>query len=211
MTSRGITSPVLAAVQAETVARTLAVDFDFPSGFVRLNASAVSIFIGGYEYLGVGALGGVSSAQEGVELRSYGLAMTLSGIPRDSIALALADDYRNRRAQVWEVVMDPATWAVLSDPILLWRGRMDTMSVDLGTTAQITINVESRMRDWERVQGTLATDEEQQRRHAGDTFFAFVSDTALRNVEWPAASFTSGGPSGVGGGMIGAVHAVSGG
>jgi hypothetical protein len=187
--SRGMTSAAVAAVQQETVIRTVAVDLDFASGVVRLNGSPVTLQVGGHDYLGVGALGSVSGVEEAIELKAYGLQLTLAGIPRDAVALALTEVYRNRRAQVWELVLDPATWLPVSDPVLMFRGRMDQMTINMGTTATLVVQVESRMRDWERASGVLATYEEQHRRSASDTFFAFVADAAEKSIVWPQASF----------------------
>jgi hypothetical protein len=190
MTARGITTAAATAIAAETVGRCIAMDFDFPSAVIRLAAAPFDIIIGGETYLGLGQLVSVSGVQEAVELRSYGLTAQLSGIPRDAVALALTEAYRNRPAQLWEVVFDPATWQPVADPILMFRGRMDQMLVEVGGTCTVSVQLESRLRDWERAAGVLATHEEQQLRHAGDDFFAFVSDTAQRNIIWPAASFT---------------------
>ncbi len=195
--ARGLTTAVSSAVQAEQVILCQALDMDFPSGFVRLNSSPSTIQIGGQDYLGVGAIIGISSVDESTELRSFGMVVQLAGIPRDSVALALGEAYRNRRAQIWEVPFDPVTWRPLADPVLLFRGRMDQMTIEMGATATLKVTLENRLRDWERAPGILWTHDEQQLRHAGDTFFAFVSDTT-KTVTWPSASFKGGGQPGGG-------------
>jgi hypothetical protein len=207
--ARGLTTAVSDAVQAEQVVVCTALDFDFPSGFLRLATSPGTIQIGGQDYLGVGNIIGISSLDESTELRSFGMAVQLAGIPRDAISIALGEAYRNRRAQIWEVPFVCTTWQPLADPVLLFRGRMDQMSIELGATATVKITLENRMRDWERAPGILWTHDEQQLRHAGDTFFAFVSDTA-KTVTWPGASFKGGGQPG-GGSAAGGPVDISGG
>jgi hypothetical protein len=154
-----------------------------------VNGSTASVFIGGNEYLGVGALGGISEVEESAELRAYGLTLTLAGIPRDSVALAMTQNYQNRRATVWEVVLDRATLLPVADPVVVFRGRMDTMTPELGEDAKVTLRLENRLADWERPRIRRYTDEDQQLRFPGDKGFEFVSATAEREIVWPASSF----------------------
>lgn len=194
---RTMTPAVLAAVQAEVVVRTAAVELDFPSGVVRLNGSPADIAIAGETYLGIGGLGGISASEESAELRSYGLTLQLSGIPRDAVALALAETYQGRRATVWEVLFHRDAYTVLADPVIVFRGRMDTMKVTLGATATVVVSCENRLSDWERPRLRRYTDEDQQDLHPGDRGFGFVSATADKEIVWAPRS-GGGGSSGPG-------------
>lgn len=183
--THGLTSTVAAAVQAEQVARTVAVELDFPSGMARFNSSQTDITFGGATFLGVGVLGAISVTEESAELRAYGLTIELSGIPRDAFALALLQGYQGRRGTVWEVPLNPTTFAVLANPVVIFRGRMDTMQVDMGEGAVVRVALENRLTDWERPRMSRYTDEDQQARQPGDTGFRFVSAMAEREIIWP--------------------------
>lgn len=183
--THGLSPTVAAAVAAEQVARTVAVELDFPSGLARFNASPTDITFGGATFLGVGILGAVSVTEESAELRAYGLTIELSGIPRDAFALALLQGYQGRRGTVWEVPLDPTTYAVLDSPVVIFRGRMDTMEIDMGEGAVVRVSLENRMTDWERPRISRFTDEDQQARYPGDTGFRFVSAMAEREINWP--------------------------
>lgn len=197
---RSMSEAVLAAVQDEVVVRTVAVDLDFPSGVVRVNGSPADIEIYENIYLGVGGLGSISAVEESAELRAYGLTLSLSAIPRDIVAVALGQVYQGRRATVWEVILDRATMAVLANPVISFRGRMDTMTVTLGETATVTIACENRLADWERPRLRRYTHEDQQLTHPGDQGFRFVSQTAEKEIVWPARG---GIPGSSGGGLWG--------
>jgi hypothetical protein len=186
--SRGLTAAALTAVSGETVSRTLAVELSFPSGFARFCGAPFDLTIGGATFTGVGQLGNVSAAEESAELRAYGLTVRLSGIPRDNIASALTEAYQGRPATVWEVPLD-ADWRPVADPVLIFRGRMDQMDIALGDTAAVTVRLENRLADWERARVRRYTDEDQQRRHAGDLFFRFLPATVEKEIIWPARSF----------------------
>lgn len=187
--TRGLTTAAAAAAQSEIVARTVAVDLDFPSGMVRINGSPASIFIGGVEYIGVGGLGGISTAEESAELQAYGITVSLSGIPRDAVALALGQAYQGRRATVWEVLLNRDTWQPIADPVIVFRGRMDQMNVTMGQTATVEVRLENRLVDWERPKIRRYTTEDQRLTAPTDRGFEFVSDTVERDVVWPAGSF----------------------
>jgi hypothetical protein len=183
--SRGLTPASLSATAAEVVDRTTAVELDFPSGMVRFCGAPYPILIDGQEFLGVGALGSISVAEESAELQSYGMTLTLSGIPRGAVALALTQSYQGRRATVWEVPLDPATGAPVASPVVIFRGRMDQMNVELGAEGKVVLKLENRLADWERAKIRRYTNEDQQRAHPGDKGFQYVSATAEKELVWP--------------------------
>lgn len=187
--TRGLSGAAAAAVQAEVVRRTCAVELDFGSGFVRLNGSPADITIGGELYTGVGMLGGISGVEESGELRSYGLTLTLSGVPRDAVAIALGEHYQGRPGTVYEVLFDD-DWQVITDPIVMFRGRMDQMPIKLGAEAQVSVTLTNRLADWDRPRLRRYTDEDQQRQFPGDLGFQFVSATAAKEIVWPAKGFS---------------------
>lgn len=186
--SRNLTAATLSAVTAEVVSRTLAVELSFTSGFVRFCGAPWDLTIGGQTFLGVGQLGSISVAEESAELRAYGLNVTLSGIPRDNIAIALTEAYQGRPATVWEVPLS-SDGTPVADPIVMFRGRMDTMDVQLGDMATVRVALENRLADWERPRVRRYTNEDQQSVFPGDRGFEFVSATTEKELIWPARSF----------------------
>jgi hypothetical protein len=186
--TRGLTPAALAAVTAEVVTRTLAVELDFPAGVVRYAGCPQDLTIAGQTFLGVGALGSVSAAEESGELRAYGLTVALTGIPRDLVAVALQQAYQGRRATVWEVPLAP-TGLPVADPIVIFRGRMDTMEVALGDTATVRVRLENRLTDWDRPRVRRYTDEDQRAQHPDDRGLEFVSSTSEKELIWPARTF----------------------
>lgn len=186
--TRGLESAALDAVQAEVVVRVVAVALDFPSGVVRYSGAPFDLTIGGETFFGLGELGQISTVEESAELRSYGLTVAVSGIPRDVVAAALTEAYQGRRGTVWEAQMD-AAGLVVADPVVIFRGRMDQLDVLLGETATVTVRLENRLADWERPRIRRYTDEEQQAEYPGDRFFGFLSATVEKDLIWPASTF----------------------
>lgn len=187
--TRGLGVGVAAAVAAERVARTMAVDLDFPSGTARFALGTSDLVLNGATYLAVGMLAAVGTSEESTEIKATGLTIQLSGIPRDAIILTLLQGYQGRRGTVWEVVCNPDTFAVIGQPICVFRGRMDAMNVELGETATVSVTLESRLADWSRARIRRYTDEDQQKQFPGDTGFRFVPSITEKEIVWPGRAW----------------------
>lgn len=186
--TRGLGATALTAANGEVVLRTSAVELLFASQTVRLNGAAEPLVIGGNTFDGVGLLGGISTVQEAGDLASSGISLTLAGVPRDLVSVTLNEQYQGRPATVYEVFLDPATYAVIEAPII-FRGRMDQMNIALGETATIELTLEDRLTDMDRPKLRRYTDEDQKRAFPTDRGFEFVASTVEKEIIWPARSF----------------------
>jgi hypothetical protein len=185
--TRGLGTAAAAAVQQEVVTRTSAVELLFASGPLRLNGSQAPLIIGGQEYLGVGVMGSISAVSEVAEIQSSGLTLSLAGIPRDVVAIAMAEPYQGRPATVFEVLLDEA--GAVIEAIVIFRGRLDQMNIRLGELAQIEVTLEDRLTDMDRPALSRYTPEDQARAHPGDKGLDFVSRTVEQEVIWPSRNF----------------------
>lgn len=181
--SRTLTTAADNALAAGHVPMVVFVELDFPSQFLRLNNSAVSIAWNGYDWLGVGRLGSIDPVNEGADLQSRGLALRMSGIDPASISLALGTQYQGRGCKLWLAPLT-AEHAVVADPVLIFWGRLDTMDIDIGSTATITINAESRLADWDRPRVRRYNHEDQQIDYPGDKGFEFVPQMVAKELRW---------------------------
>ncbi len=181
--SRDITAPMVTASEAAVARPVLAAELDFASGFVRANSSPYTIVIDGNTYLGVGTLGKISAVQEGSELQAYGITLTLSGIPGELVSIALNEYYQGRSCRVLLALLDD-NHQVIASPTVLWSGRMDTMDIELGDTATISVTAESRLVDWERPRIRRYTSEDQRAAYPGDKGFEFVPQMQEKELVW---------------------------
>ncbi len=162
------------------------VELDFPTGFVRLNSTDRSIFFdsgsGSVEFLGKGNMGSVSTIGEGAGLQAQGVELSLSGIPGSHISAAFENAQR-RAGKVWVGFLD-SSYALVSDPVLVFSGLVDNSAIELGETATVTIFLESRLITWERVKIQRYTNESQQQLFAGDKFLEFVNQMVEKELIW---------------------------
>lgn len=181
--SRTTTGAVDTALAGGNVPLIALVELDFPAQFLRLNNSAVTFAWNGYDWLGVGRLGAIDWISEGADLQARGLAMRITGIDPAAISIALGTQYQGRSCKVWAAPLT-AAHAIIADPVLIFWGRMDTMDIDLGETATITVNAESRLADWDRPRVRRYNHEDQQIDYPGDLGFEFVPQMVEKQLTW---------------------------
>ena len=148
MSGRSLTGAMATALAGSNLAPVLFIDLDFSSGHVRVTNLAFDILWGGYTWLGAGYVGAVDAIVETEEVRSNGIAYTLTGIPPALISSALGEQYQGRSAKIWFGAVSGG--ALVVDPVLVFPGRMDNMQVVLGDTASIKVSAENRLADFER-------------------------------------------------------------
>jgi hypothetical protein len=132
-------------------------------------------------FVGVGILGAVSDLEETGRGQASAVSLELNGVDQAALALALLETYQGRDARIWLGFRDGGQ--LVDAPVLLWRGRMDTQTIDL-PEGKITLDVASRLQDWERQRTRRYTDEDQQAAYPGDLGVQFVSRTAEFELIW---------------------------
>lgn len=180
---RTMTDAARSAITDSNVPMLLFIEMDFASGFLRVNNSGQTFTWDGNEWFGVGSLGSVESIIEASDLSANGLAFQLSGVDTSLVSVAMTQKYQGRAVKVWYAPLD-SNYAVVADPIGPFQYRMDTMDMEIGSTANIRVTAESRLIDWERSANLRYTDEEQQRRYPGDLGLQFVPQMAEKQIKW---------------------------
>ena len=175
-------------------------EFDSPVGTKRYSNTGTNVYwdedgVGGKEtYVGVGNIATMSTSQESVELQSYSMQLTISGIDGQTVQDLLENQYyRNRPAYIWIALLDE-DYNVVSDgaedsgPILFFAGRMDYTDITMGEQATLTLNITSRLSDWERARGGRFNHHTQKYYvDATDRGFEYVLDLQNKSLVWGAA------------------------
>ena len=182
--TRTITTDANNAAKSEVIRPITLVRLDYVSGIVRASSADRDITYDGETYIGLGNLGTVSKVEETAEVKASGVTCTLSGIPSDFISNALNENYQGRDARIYLGLLNNS-YTLIVDPILVFRGRMDTQDIRLGRDATISVNIESRLVDWERPRVRRYTNEDQQNQYSGDKGLEFVSQMVEKEIIWP--------------------------
>lgn len=160
-----------------------AVELDYPDGIVRLSFLPFDIIIDGHRFTGAGDLGAISMVTEGAEQKSYGVTITLSGIPSVRTDYLLKQDIQGRLAKIWMGFLDE-NHQLIGKPIIIFVGRMDTQMLKVGKTTDIEVTVESLFIDWQRAKVRRFTNEDQTAIYPDDKGFEFVSAVADMEIIW---------------------------
>lgn len=180
--SRDLVSAISTALQGAEINVFWACDlmFDSPNDIYLWNGIG-DLSLDGKTYTGVGDLLGVSEIKESSDIAAYGAELTLSGIPSNTISLALNEPYQGRYAIVKFGVISGGTPSAFT----VFAGEMDQMNISYGAdTVTISLSVESRMVDLDRARVRRYTDADQQSRYPGDLAFEFVTRLQNEDMRW---------------------------
>lgn len=181
---RNTSTEISTALTASNVPMLVLVEMEFLSGTIRCCNAAYNFFWGGYEWFGVGQLGSIGAIQEGQELQMYGCTLTLSGLDPSLVSLAMeSEEFQGRTATVWLAPLDEE-YKVITDPIITFQGRMDVMPIRLGKTADISLNIESKLVDWERARVRRYNNEDQVSEYPSDKGLEFVVQMVEKELVW---------------------------
>lgn len=181
--SRSLTASAESASLAPHIRPVIFVEFDLSSGMARFSTADRTLVFSAMTFFGVGDLGKIAPFGEPTDLSVEGVAIELSGIPSSYIDVALAENVQGRRARLWLGFLDD-NYALVVDPVVIFRGRMDTMDIKLGETATVAARIENRMADWDRARVRRYTHADQTARFPADKGLEFVSQTTEREILW---------------------------
>lgn len=158
---------------------------DFASGPARFWTGLGDLVWNGLTFSGLGELLKLSSIEETAGVESKGVTLTLSGLPVGSIATIEHEAWQNRTARIWLATFESDGATLAAEPVLLFRGRMDTLAHEEGSTATYLLTMESRLVDLERPRIRRYTNADQQQMYPGDRGFEFVESVAAGvDVTW---------------------------
>lgn len=182
--TRDISSANQTASTASTIAPVFFVKLEFDAADVNLHTRLGPITWGGDTYTGAGDIGGISAIDEDTELSRSNLQLTLRGLPTDLIAIIANEYYQGRTATIYLGYLNLTTNVLVDDPLVIYRGRMDTASTEQGETLTVTVTVESRFAAWDRPRARRYNDADQQSRYPGDTGMQFIEATVGTQLVW---------------------------
>lgn len=181
--TRDISTANQSASAAPVIAPVWFVKLEFDFGNVCLHTQLGTISFDGDDYTGSGDIGGIGQIEEDSELARSPLTLTLRGLPLDIVSIILGEYYQGRKATLYQGYLD-GDMQLVDDPVIIYRGRMDTASTDQGETLGVTLSIESRFASWERPNVRRYNNADQQSRYPGDRGLEFVERSAEKQIFW---------------------------
>lgn len=138
-------------------------------------------------YIALGNLLSFSDLEESTEIRAGSFNVVLSGVNQANIAVALTENFIERRIVIRRGLLD-VNDAIVVDPVILHDGRIDGWNLNedvTNGTSTIKWNAASHWIDFERVAGRRTNNEDQQVWFPGDKFFEFAAQND--EIRWGKA------------------------
>ena len=170
------------------------VSLEFDSGTLNL-WSGIGDFTGsdGLTYTGAGELLNIENVDEDKELSSTNMTIGISGLSANIVTYATTEDYQNRPVTIKMFFFHPDTDDEVGN-VILFKGRMDTLTVTDGDSFSVVISAENKLIDLTRPKNLFYTAETQNFLYSGDKGLEFVSKIREQTVNW--GSLTSSGGNG---------------
>jgi hypothetical protein len=176
--ARTVNSTIVTALAADNIKPFYAVNLEFATP-VYYWTGIGTLVSGSITYQGAQDLLAIDGLSETGDLTANGATLTLSGVPSALVTIALATPYHGRKCKIYFGVKGN------SNLTEVFSGYMDKMTISENESgATITVNVENKLVDLDRVRVRRYTHESQKTRYASDTFFSFMADMSDKTVNW---------------------------
>ncbi len=183
---RNLSAAALAVIESGDIRPLDLVKIEYDDATVAVHSGVGTLVYDGVSFLGVGQYGGISSVSEDNELQAANVTLALSGVDPNLISQALGTDWQGRLCTIYRAFLD-SSYAVIIDPIVIFKGRLDQQNITMGSTARIDVVVENLTSDWQRSRVARFNNAEQQRRFAGDKGLQFVEQATDKPIYWGVA------------------------
>ena len=181
--TRGLSAGNLTAIAAAHIRPIVFVAPEFDSGTLYLHNAVGNYVTLGQTWQGIGALFDMSPIEEGLDLSPFSVTLQLNALNADLMTLVQGQEPFNRRVTIYVGYLDE-NGVLVADPQIRWRGLMDNFTVRLGVENGIALACESHLRFFDKANGSLFSDEHQQRRYSGDLFFQFQQQLQDAQITW---------------------------
>lgn len=182
--SRDLTTAFKTEATASTTRPFLLFQAFFDSGTIRFWNGVGDLVYDGDTYTGAGHLLAMSNLDETTKVESRGITLKLSGVPSSLIAIALGEEYQDRKITI-DIGFFDAAGAIVVDPFRFFSGKADVMGIqDGGDTAVISLTAENDIIILQRVNERRRTKEDQKLESSTDTFFDNVAALQNKSVVW---------------------------
>jgi hypothetical protein len=180
--SRALTAAYVNAIASGHLRFVVLVEMYFDSGTSRYVLAPYNFVYGGNTYLGISKIAAIEPIREVAELEAVG--MTYQIVANAAyIALALSENIQGRSVIMRLALLD-SNYQIMADPVVCFKGRLDTMNFRYGSQAIIRVTAESRFAAWDTARVRRYNSPDQQASYPTDTFFDSVPQMVAKELGW---------------------------
>lgn len=207
--SRDVDSNIITAIGGAVVRPVTFVElhFDSPTGILYLHDGIGAISADDWDgnpqtWQGVGDLGGIEGIDEASDVSPYSATLILSGLDSTISGAILTDDAVLRDVYIL-ISARNEDGSLVAEPHPMWRGQLNDLQVQVGSENVIRAVCESFLAAFERSNGILFNDADQQALFSGDVGFQYLEQVIDAKIVWGGQTqdYRTGGNVGGGGGL----------
>ena len=129
---------------------------------------------------------GISNHTEETDITKSSINLTLSGADQTFISTVLNENVVNDSVDIYRGFLNDSN-ALISDPFLLYRGKIDSFDLaETDTSSIVGIQIVSNWADFEKKNGRKTNNTSQQRFFSSDVGMNFASQT-VQDIKWGRA------------------------
>lgn len=183
--TRFLSSSQQAYSERDTFALRQLANIGVTSGTIYACTGYRYLYAMGNTYTPVGILGGVEPIQEESDPYPRGLKLWLAAVDSSDLYEPLREDMFNRQVNLYEVFLDPDTFALTNTPELRWSGTINEVEIrfndsERGTYYEVSAETELRRSPLRAYfnKETLALT------YSGDTFYDYMHLIPTQKTMW---------------------------
>ena len=182
---RTVNASTLTALQSDSIRLAHLVRLGFSTELFITDAP-FQITYDSNDYLAASHFLSLDTTQETQDLRVGSMTINLSGVDQSYLSIFLNQEYINRRARVWLVILN-ASGQIIGDPIKTFDGEITGYSLqESKDSCAINMEVASHWADFERKAGRLTNNNSQQYYFSADTGMRFAAES-IKDIKWGKA------------------------
>lgn len=204
--SRDLSTITIDSIEQDVVYPFFAVELRFDGDdLLRMwTGQGTLVLEDGTEWVGLGTLLNISSIEETSEMAVKGASITLTGVPSETLSLAISQPYQGRVAKIYfgtltqgKVLQEGGAYILLQEGGRInletadtgfneiFSGYMDQMNIEEGAeTSTIELMVENKLIDLERARVARFTSGYQKSIYPSDLGLDFIEDLQDKQIPW---------------------------
>lgn len=157
-------------------------EFSFLSATVYVSSLGQTVTWGGHDWIGLGAIGGISPIEEsqGTAASALTFVLNIAQIEWLTLAIGSTSEYRGRDAKLYFCPLDEQ-FRLIDTPVACWRGTMDTMVSTVEgkrgeSTGKISLKCETSAYGLKRKASLRINAAQQRQRYPNDSGLDYLTD-----------------------------------